>query len=100
MHISSNATSSCQPVVITHCLIIKSNMKWNVYVHGNQLCPKTCQSLRIPDELDLPLLHTLLDKIDHLNVCCGQPDMHFVSMVKAKKGEILTSCRWKGFCNG
>ena len=26
-----------------------------------------------------------------LNVCCGQPDSHFLSMMKAKKGKIISA---------
>ena len=33
--ISSAATTSRQPVVITHCLTVKSDLKWLLYVHNN-----------------------------------------------------------------
>jgi len=35
-------------------------------------------------------LRALLQQIDNLNVCCGQPDLHFVSMVKCKKGKNVS----------
>ena len=90
--LNSVATSSRQPVIITHCLTVNSDLTWVLYVHGNQLCPQTCQSLRkIPSKLDSASLYCLLESIDQLHICCGQPDVHFVSMLKAKKGKILTS---------
>ena len=37
------------------------------------------------------ILNNLLQLLDRLHVCCGQPDSHFVSMVNAKKGKIISS---------
>lgn len=38
--------------------------------------------------LTLESLNGLLDLLTHLSVCCGQPDSHFVLMVKSKKGKV------------
>ncbi len=90
--ISSAATTSRQPVVITHCLTVESDLKWVLYVHNNKLTPATCQSLKqFPATLDIVTLENLLLEIDRLHVCCGHPDAQFVAMVNAKKGEILTA---------
>lgn len=88
---SSVTSANSQPVVITHCLRINPDLEWVLYVHGNQLDSHMCSALsNFPPNLDLPTLESLLAQIDRLNICCGQPDSHFVSMVNAKKGKILT----------
>ena len=90
--ISSTATTSRQPVVITHCLTVKSDLKWLLYVHNNKLTPETCQSLKqFPVTLDIVTLENLLLEIDRLRVCCGHPDAQFIAMVNAKKGEIVAN---------
>ena len=90
--ISSAATTSRQPVVITHCLTVKSDLKWLLYVHNNKLTPETCQSLKqFPVTLDIVTLENLLLEIDRLRVCCGHPDAQFIAMVNAKKGEIVAN---------
>lgn len=33
----------------------------------------------------------LISTLDRLKICAGQPDMNFVSMVRAKKGKVLSS---------
>ena len=45
----------------------------------------------VPEKLNLESLHSLINLLDRLHVCCGQPDSHFVSMVSAKKGKVHSS---------
>lgn len=44
----------------------------------------------IPSILNAESLSQLLQEIDRLKVCIGQPDTHFVKTVHAKKGKILS----------
>ena len=44
----------------------------------------------IPETMDASSLNMLLELIDKLNICPGHPDLHFVKMVSAKKGKILS----------
>lgn len=45
----------------------------------------------VPEKLNSESLGSMINLLDKLHVCCGQPDSHFVSMVNVKKGEILSS---------
>lgn len=40
--------------------------------------------------LNCEKLSQILSLLDHLHICAGQPDEHFVKMVVAKKGKILS----------
>ena len=43
-----------------------------------------------PRTLTAETLSLLLTKLDGLSICAGQPDAHFVKMVAAKKGKIIS----------
>ena len=51
----------------------------------------TCDSLSIPDQINVQTLTTLLLEIEKLNVCPGHPDKQFVHMANEKKGRLLNS---------
>ena len=72
--VSEVATQSSQPPVITHSLSVNSNRAWALHVHNHPLSAQA-----------------LLNQVDNLNICCGQPDSHFVSMVQRKKGKIISA---------
>lgn len=93
--VSALPTVSTQPIVITHCLTVSEDLTWELYVHNRQVQPHICPALQsVPQILTSDSLNKLLQLLDRLNVCCGQPDSHFISMVKAKKGKII-SCDGK-----
>lgn len=51
-----------------------------------------CSALRsFPVLMDAEHLLELISTLDRLKICAGQPDMNFVSMVRAKKGKVLSS---------
>ena len=90
--VSNVPTVSTQPVIISHCLKIESDLTWTLFVHNHKLVKEKCSSLEaFPGTLSSESLRDLLLILDQLHVCCGQPDTHFVSMVNAKKGKILSS---------
>ena len=83
---------STQPIVITHCLTVSEDLTWELYVRNRRVQPQMCQALRsVPQFLTSDSLNNLLQLLDRLHVCCGQPDSHFISMVNAKKGKIISS---------
>ena len=56
------------------------------FVHNHKIVHENCPALQsIPQTLNS---ESLMDLLDQLHVCCGQ---HFVSMVNAKKGKIVSS---------
>ena len=89
--ISSEASSSEQPLIVTHCLSVSSNLQWSVSVHDHEVKQSNCPALAsVSKELTPQSLECLLTLVDSLNICIGQPDDHFVEMVSSKNN-ILKS---------
>ena len=56
-------------------------------MHNLELSQSTCCALQsFPKDLNPESLHHLLQCIDKLRVCLGQPDHHFVEMASSRKG--------------
>lgn len=88
----SSPTGSTQPPVITHYLVVHSDLTWSLSVHNRDVDLKKCTSLRnMPEHLSSDSLNDLLQQLNNLNVCYGQCDPHFISMFKARKGKIFSS---------
>lgn len=88
---STAPTHSSQPPIITRSLTVHTDLTWSLHVHNNLLNPRNCSALHsIPETLTSETLHDLLQQVNCLNICCGQPDAHFLSMIKAKKGRITS----------
>ena len=77
------------PLVITHCLTIKQDHTWELFVHG-KCVDKTCHTLSAaPKAIESSdNIICLLQLIEGLNVCAGHPDEKFVILAKEKKGKI------------
>ena len=89
--ISSEASSSRQPLVVTHCLSVSSDLQWSVSVHNHEVKQSNCPALvPVPKKLTPQSLENLLNLVDRLNVCIGHPDEHFVRMVSSKN-KVLKS---------
>ena len=91
--VSTIPTVSTQPSVITHSLIVNENLGWELYVHNRQVQPHALRS--VPLILTSESLNNLLQLLERPHVCGGQPDSHFVSMVNAKNGKIISSSNGK-----
>ena len=86
--IASSRTTS-QPAVISHCVEIKSNLTWSLFVHNHQVDSESCSALSsVPKCLDVTSLANLLCMLDKLPVCPGHPEKNFIDMVAEKKGQI------------
>lgn len=89
--ISSRASSSEQPLFVTHCLSVSDSMRWSLFVHNREVNPSNCSALAsIPSQLTVHSFLYLHSLVDRLTICVGQPDSHFIAMVTSKKG-ILKS---------
>jgi len=89
--ISSQSGSSAVPLKITHCLKVESDLSWSLFVNQHQVDPSKCSALKsFPQILNSKTLSLMLIKVDRLSICAGQPDEHFVRMVAAKKGKVLS----------
>ena len=79
-----STSTSKQPVVITHCLEIKKDMAWTLFVHG-KVDTKNCTALCTYTAHHN--VNELIAKIDSLNVCAGHPESCFSVISKARKGK-------------
>ena len=81
-----------QPLTVTHSLTINADLSWTLFVNQHKVDTDTCIALKsFAGPLNDDKLSQLLVAIDKLLVCAGQPDDHFVRMILAKKGKILSS---------
>ena len=77
--------------VVSHSLIINSDLTWSAFVHGHSVDGSKSQILSaIPVKFDCESLHNLLSKLDKSSVCPGHPDKHFLEMVLSKKGNMTS----------
>lgn len=80
------------PACISHCVIVQKNLSWKVLVHGHEVDPQTAGLSSIPEKIEaVHTIEQLLFKIDHLNVCAGNPDQHFIEMVEQRKGVLKST---------
>ena len=90
--ISSQPSTSAQPLVITHYLLINNDCTWNLFVHGHKVIPATNGLLSvIPNVLNQQMFLKLINIIDSCMVCSGNVDKHFVDMGNAIKGKFLAA---------
>ena len=81
-----------QPLTVTHSLTINADLSWTLFVNQHKIDADTCVALRsFAGPLNGVKLSQLLATVDKLLICAGQPDDHFVRMVLAKKGKVLSS---------
>ena len=90
--ISSEASTSSQPLVITHTLLVNVDLSWELFVHGHKVDAGNTKVLSsIPFTLiSFSSFRQLLDVIQSSTVCTGNPDPHFVGMIVSRKGKLLS----------
>lgn len=87
--VTTSSVPTSQPAVISHCLETKSNLMWSLFIHNHHVDVDRCAALSsVPKILDVASLSHLLSCLEALPVCLGHPDMHFMEMVNAKKGQL------------
>lgn len=87
--IPSSQSSSKQPMVISHCLCVSSDLRWEAHVHGHKLSPANDANSvlsSIPHKLNQQSLTSLLHLMDKCRVCPGNPEQRFLSMADSRKG--------------
>ena len=78
--IQEEPSSSSQPLKLSHSVTIRSDLSVRIVIHGHELNSVTCDSLSIPEQINVQTLTALLLEIEKLNVCPGHPDKQFVHM--------------------
>ena len=80
-------STSKQPVVITHCVIVNTNLQWSLFVHNQLVAPSTCRALEcLPSCLTEDSHSRLLHVVDRLHICAGHPEKHFIEFALSRKG--------------
>ena len=89
--IPQSSGSSSEPLRITFNITVNADLSWSLFVHDHKVTTATCSSLEtFSTLLDAESLNKLIYSLEHLQICAGQPDPTFVSMVTAKKGRIFS----------
>ena len=85
-------STSTQPLVVTHSLLVNNDCTWKLYVWGYEVKPSTNDLLKpIPITLNQTSFIELLTIVDLSTVCPGNCDAHFTEMGHARKGNFETS---------
>ena len=75
-----------QPQVVTHSIIVKHDLSWEVYIHGHKIVPGKCAALTsVPSTLCPASFSSLLHLVDTLNVFAAHPDPHFIELANSYK---------------
>lgn len=79
------------PLALSHCLTINKDFTWGLFIHGKKVDANTCTALKsVPALLQSNSVQPLLETVDTLNVCIGNPDNNFVELCGSHKGSILS----------
>ena len=108
--INSLPSSSTQPPVITHSLIVNTDFTWKLTIQGHEVLPASTTPIsKTPEQIDIATLKSLLSIVDLSTVCPSNCGDHFVEMAHAHKGKFLSktggvrACLESGFplsCDG
>ena len=92
IRLSRQEFTASEPVVVTRCLIVSSDLTWTVYIHGHRVEQEQCPVLQeFQSLLNVESFKRLVTLLDTLHVCPGNPDQKFVEMCENKKGKLLTT---------
>ena len=79
--VSDTTSSSVQPMLITHSIIVNSEFSWKLFIHNRAICK--CSALTgIPVKLDETSLLRLITLVDKLRVCSGCPESKLVKQCR------------------
>jgi hypothetical protein len=94
--LSRQQATQCQPLVVSHSLIVKADYSWMLNVHGHLVDPSGIPSLgNIPPLLDSRSTTTLLQILSSVIVCVGNPDPDIISLCDKKKNKEFLSANRK-----
>lgn len=75
-----------------HCICIEEDLTWNIFVCGKAVNVDDCSVLSsFGKKLDCRSLSALIEVVDGSNLCKGNYEDHFVSLVEMRKGTIRTA---------
>ena len=89
--VSRAPCTASQPLVVTCCLTINSDLTWQVHIHGHTITPTARSPLSsVPEKLSTVSVTALLELLDTGRVCPGHPDEQYEDLAKEKKGRFLS----------
>ena len=81
--------ANAQPVTVSHCLTINTDLTWSLCIHGKCVHIKECKALRtLPSVLEIGSANSLLVTVNNLQVCASHPECHFVTLCESKQDTI------------
>ena len=91
-NIVSQASVLTQPLVVSHTLLVDSDLSWSVFMQGCRVQEKATNPLsRVPDHLDPTFLAIILI-LNSTNVCTDNPCSNYVEMAQSCRQKFF---RWK-----
>ena len=86
--ITDTASSSSQPLVITHLIIVKPDLSWQLFIHNREV--RKCSALSsIQPQLNETAILELISLVDKVHICAGHPESKFVTFVESRKGKLF-----------
>lgn len=71
------------------CICVESDLSWKVFVYGREVPIESCSAIHgFGDKINSSSLQSLLEIVDKSNICEGNYEDHFVSLVELRKGSI------------
>lgn len=79
------------PLVVTRSMVVSCCKTWRVHINGHLLDRSAVPLLAgIPRTLDAGTTSQLLQRLDELDTCAGNPDHKFITFARSKKaGQFL-----------
>ena len=85
------SSSSTLPYM-SHCLTVSGNGSWKLYIHGKNVDADVCARLLSDAPINQPTcLAAMVQKVDSLNICIGNPESNFVEICESHKGDKICS---------
>ena len=80
--------SRIPPLAIVRTLLIKEDLRWQVYV-GEHLVPaENGVLMSFPERLNTMSISTAISTLQNANICTGNYDQHFIDLALKKKGKF------------
>ena len=71
---------------VTRCIVVQSDFTWKAFIHGRELAHSSSAVREIGDTIDSNTLQQLVNILDQYQVCHGNPEEQFVSLVENRNG--------------
>ena len=74
---------------IVCCICVELDLSWKVFVYGKEVSTQSCSLMHgFGDKMNSSSFRDLLKVVDNSNICEGNYEDHFVSLVESRKGSI------------